>query len=53
MSYCMHSGVYLPMYDLHKKVTIWARVQVLFEPNRPLPIPLVMPLSVAHFTAAA
>ena len=36
----------------HRKVTIWARVQGSLEPNRSLPIPLVMPFSTAHFTAS-
>ena len=35
----------------HRKVTIWARVQGESGLNRPLPMPLVMPLSAAHLTA--
>ena len=35
----------------YRKVTIWARVQVASEPNRPPPMPLVTLFSTAHATA--
>ena len=37
----------------YRKVTIWPRVQLSPEPNRPLPIPPVMPFFSAHLTALA
>ena len=40
-------------YSRYRNVTIWARVQAPFGPNRPLLCPLVMPFSSAHCTAAA
>ena len=48
--------IYCPVYSasaLQRKVTIWARVQLLLEPNRPPPIPQVTPFFSAQVTAAA
>lgn len=36
-----------------QKVAIWPRVQVALGSNLPLPTPVVMPFSTAHFTASA
>ena len=36
----------------YRKVTTWALVQTSAEPNRPLPVPAVMPFSTAHATGA-
>ena len=49
-------SAYAPAYSamaLYKSVTIWDLVQSLFVPNKPPPMPLVMPFCSAHFTAAA
>ena len=44
---------YALTYSRYRNVTICARVQAPFGPNRPLLCPLVMPFSSAHCTAAA